>query len=151
MEEWTSTYQVHEIAALAAGSYTLTEVTAPDGYEETESITFNVINSRKIQSVVMKDSPFREVEVSKTDITGDKEIVGAILSIMDTEGNEIETWESTAEVHTVKLHSGEYILTERKPADGYVTAESIPFTVIRTSATDYDIQGIAMKDDVTKT
>jgi len=148
--EWTSTYEVHEIEALPAGTYVLTEVTAPDGYEETESITFTVINSRKIQKVVMKDAPFREVEISKTDITGDKELVGAHLTITDKDGNEIESWESTADVHTVKLHSGEYILTETKPADGYVTAESIPFTVIRTSATDYEVMGLVMKDDVTK-
>ena len=148
--EWTSTYEVHEIDALPAGIYTLTEVTAPEGYEETESVTFKVLNSRKIQTAVMEDAPYREVEVSKTDITGDKELAGAHLTITDKEGNEIESWVSTADVHTVKLHSGEYILTETKPADGYVTAESVPFTVIRTSAEDYDIQGVMMKDDVTK-
>ena len=58
MAEWTSTYDIHEIDALPAGTYVLTEVTAPDGYEVAESVTFEVINSRKIQTVVMKDSSY---------------------------------------------------------------------------------------------
>ena len=41
------------LQSLPAGIYVLTEVTAPEGYEETESITFRVINSRRIQKVEM--------------------------------------------------------------------------------------------------
>ena len=37
-------------------------------------------------------------------------------------------------------------MTETKPADGYVTAESIAFTVENTA----EIQKVEMKDDVTK-
>ncbi len=39
-----------------------------------------------------------------------------------------------------------YTMTETKPADGYVTAESITFTVENTA----EIQKQEMKDDVTK-
>ena len=39
-----------------------------------------------------------------------------------------------------------YMMTETKPADGYVTAESITFTVENTA----EIQKQEMKDDVTK-
>ena len=40
----------------------------------------------------------------------------------------------------------EYTMTETKPADGYVTAESITFTVENTA----EVQKHEMKDDVTK-
>ena len=40
----------------------------------------------------------------------------------------------------------EYTLVETKPADGYVTAESVKFTIKDTA----DVQKVEMKDDVTK-
>lgn len=39
---WTSDGTVHTCKDLPAGTYTLTEITAPDGYEKAESITFTL-------------------------------------------------------------------------------------------------------------
>ena len=38
-----------------------------------------------------------KVEVTKTDITGEKEVEGARLQIQDEEGNVVEEWTSTNE------------------------------------------------------
>lgn len=96
------------------------------------------------------DSPQRDIEISKTDITNGKEIPGARLQVIDSNGNTVQEWTSGNTPYTFKLPSGIYTLIERKPADGFVTAEDIVFTVTRRGEGDYDIQHVKMEDDVTK-
>ena len=57
VEEWTSTDKPHEIVGklIAGETYTLTEITAPNGYRVAESITFKVNRDGSVTSVVMKD------------------------------------------------------------------------------------------------
>ena len=66
VEEWTSTEESHFVK-LTYGEYTLTEITAPKGYELAESIKFTVGKDGKVTSdaagavennkVTMKDAP----------------------------------------------------------------------------------------------
>ena len=60
----------------------------------------------------------------------------------------MDEWTSGKEPHIIKeLTAGKkYTMTETLPADGYVTAESITFTVEDTG----EVQKVEMKDDVTK-
>lgn len=60
----------------------------------------------------------------------------------------VDEWTSTEEAHVIKelVVGKKYTLTETKPADGFVTAESIEFTIENTA----DVQKVEMKDDVTK-
>ena len=151
VEEWDSTTETHYIEKLPIGSYTLTEITAPNGYEVAETISFTVKDTGEIQHVEMFDSPYRTVEISKTDITNDEELPGAHLEIRDKDNNLVEEWVSTEESHKVDLPHGKYTLTERKPADGYVTAETISFEVLqRTEEGDVEVQHVKMEDDITK-
>lgn len=151
VEEWTSTTEPHYIEKLPIGTYTLTEVTAPDGYEVAETITFEIKDTGEIQHYEMFDSPYREVEISKTDITSGEELPGAKLEIRDKDDNVVDSWTSTAEPHMVSLPHGKYTLIETKPADGYVTAESISFEVLERNASgDVEVQHVEMEDDVTK-
>jgi hypothetical protein len=46
--EWTSDGSAHTCKNLIAGTYTLTEITAPDGYEKAESITFVIGKDGKL-------------------------------------------------------------------------------------------------------
>ena len=57
VEHWTSTDKPHYIEKLPAGEYTLTEITAPNGYEIAEDIPFTVLPTGEVQRVVMKDAP----------------------------------------------------------------------------------------------
>ena len=88
------------------------------------------------------------VEITKTSLTDGKELEGAKLEVTDEDGKVVDSWTSGKEAHIIKeLVAGKkYTLTETKPADGYVTAESITFTVEDSSKA----QKIEMKDDVTK-
>ena len=44
-----------------------------------------------------------KVKVSKTDLTGKKELEGAKLTILDSEGKVVETWTSTTEPHYIEM------------------------------------------------
>ena len=66
VEHWTSTDKPHYIEKLPAGDYTLTEITAPDGYEIAEDISFTVLPNGDVQRVVMKDAPIPEQPVQPT-------------------------------------------------------------------------------------
>lgn len=57
IEKWTSTDKPHYIKRLPVGKYTLTEITAPDGYKKTETVKFKVKETGKVQKVVMYDEP----------------------------------------------------------------------------------------------
>ena len=68
------------------------------------------------------------VEISKQDVAG-KEIAGAKLAILDTNGKEVTSWTSNTTSHKVTLSDGKYTLKETQAPEGYEIAESIPFEV----------------------
>ena len=153
VEEWTSTNETHYIEKLPIGKYTLTEITAPDGYETAETISFEIKDTGEIQHYEMFDSPYRPVEVSKKDITSKDELPGAKLEIRDADDKVVDSWTSTSEAHKVDLPHGKYTLIETKPADGFTTAESIQFEVLERNTKEdngVEVQHVEMEDDVTK-
>lgn len=58
--QWVSKDKPHYIEKLPAGEYTLTEITAPNGYQLAESIAFTVLPTGELQTVVMKDARIPE-------------------------------------------------------------------------------------------
>ena len=140
VEEWMSTDKPHRMN-LPAGEYILTEVAAPDRYSKAESINFTVTDSGEVQKVEMKDKLI-EVEVSKKDITNEKELPGAHLIIKDKDGKTVEEWTSTDIPHMVNLPAGDYTLTEVTAPKGYEVAETVPFKV----TDSMEIQHVQMYD-----
>ena len=127
VDSWTTTKEDHYISGLEEGkTYRLVEAEAPEGYVKAEDIFFTVSDEKKNESVIMKDS---KITASKTDITGTKEIKGAVLTVTDNDGRVIDTWTSDGNPHAISgLHEGwEYTLTETTAPKGYVKAESIKF------------------------
>ena len=135
------------------GTYYVKEMYAPDGFVTTnEEQEFTFAYAGGDQPVASYEFTFENepttVELTKTDLTNGKELPGAHLQLTDEEGNVVEEWISTKEPHVIKelVVGKSYTLTETKPADGYVTAESITFTVENTA----EVQKHIMEDDVTK-
>lgn len=58
--QWVSEDKPRYIEKLPAGDYTLTEITAPNGYQLAESIAFTVLPTGELQTVVMKDAHIPE-------------------------------------------------------------------------------------------
>ena len=132
IDSWTSTDTPHVITDLEDGTYTLTEVTAPDGYEKAESIEFTVTDGKvSVDTIVMYDAPEDTyVYISKQDITNNKELPGATLQIVK-DGTVIEEWVSTDTPHVIEnLADGTYTLVEITAPNGYKVAESITFEVV---------------------
>ena len=147
VDEWTSTEESHVIKELVVGKeYTMTETKPADGYVTAESITFKVENTAEIQKHEMKDD-VTKVEISKTDITGETEIPGAKLTILDKDDQVVESWTSTEEAHYIeKLPIGKYTLREEQAPKGYLLTADVTFEVKDTG----EIQKVAMKDDTAK-
>ena len=147
VDEWTSTEESHVIKELVVGKeYTMTETKPADGYVTAESITFTVENTAEVQKHDMKDD-VTKVEISKTDITGETEIPGAKLTILDKDDQVVESWTSTEEAHYIeKLPIGKYTLREEQAPKGYLLTFDVTFEVKDTG----EIQKVAMKDDTAK-
>lgn len=147
VDEWTSTEESHVIKELVVGKkYTMTETKPADGYVTAESITFTVENTAEVQKHEMKDD-VTKVEISKTDITGETEIPGAKLTILDKDDQVVESWTSTEEAHYIeKLPIGKYTLREEQAPKGYILTSDVSFEVKDTG----EIQKVAMKDDTAK-
>ena len=142
IDRWVSTDKPHYIEKLPAGDYTLTEVKAPDGYAFSESVPFTVLPTGEVQQLEMRDDVIK-VEISKADITTNKELPGAELIITNKDGKVVERWTSNDKPHYIeKLPAGEYTLTEITAPNGYEIAEDIFFTVLPTG----EIQRVVMKD-----
>ena len=142
IDRWVSSDKPHYIEKLPAGDYTLTEVKAPDGYAIAETVPFTVLPTGEVQQFEMRDDVIK-VEISKVDITTNKELPGAELIITNKDGKEIERWVSTDKPHYIeKLPAGDYTLTEITAPDGYEIAEDISFTVLPTG----EVQRVVMKD-----
>lgn len=141
----------HYISGLEVNkSYTLTEEIAPEGYVKAESIEFFVENDFTDQSVEMKDD-FTKLEITKEDVTNGKKVIGATLTLLDEEGNAVDTWVTGEEDYYVeRIPLGTYTLREEIPADGFVTAEEITFTLVDDGSGKFTVVKQKMKDDVTK-
>ena len=136
IDEWVSTNEAHELKNLPEGTYTLEETIAPKGYVlSTEKITFKVTRDGKTSTVTMYNKPEEVKEnvvvITKKDITNDKELPGATLTIKDAKGNIIDKWVSGNESHIIKgLAAGTYTLEEISAPKGYVlNKEVITFEV----------------------
>lgn len=148
--EWTTTTEPYVLSdELVVGeTYTYHEIKAPDGYKLADDVTFTFDGTKDL-SVSMMDLK-TETYITKTDITGSNEIEGATLTVAEADNlsTPIDEWVSQKEPHIIKglLYGKEYVLTEKIPAAGYVTANSITFSL----NDDGSVTEVTMKDEVTK-
>lgn len=137
------------VTNLPMGCYHLKELTTIDGavLDETEhKVVFEQEDTVTKEYIVELDieNKTTAIEISKTDITGEKELVGAKLTVTDKNNEIIDSWISTEKSHKIeglKLENS-YILTEEIAPDTFVKATSIEFTVKNTT----DIQKVVMID-----
>lgn len=137
------------IEKLPMGSYELEEISTLDGlvldttkheivFKQEDTTTKVYTKKEKL----VNDTT--SVEFSKTDITGDKELKGATLTVTDSEGNVIDKWISGEKTHKIEgLKVGKtYVLKEEIQVDSYVKATDIKFEVKNTN----EVQKVTMID-----
>jgi len=126
--------------------YTIEEVKGSDksvsydSHVETITVTLTDDGKGKITATpdktsadVLFENGTYSVHVQKTDVATGKELEGATIQIIDSEGNVVESWTSTKEAHEVKgLKTGEtYTLKETVAPDGYTITSETTFTIGR--------------------
>ena len=173
VESWTSgeakadrnedgSAKAHKVK-LTAGTYTLTEESAPEGYKTAESITFTVgvngkvtVNGKEVDKVIMTDEPI-SVSIKKTDIVDGKELAGAKLQILDRDKNvatnikgEKLEWISGTEAKVIEgLKAGEtYYLHEETAPTGYTIASDTTFTLKTDGTIDTEKTTTVVKDGI---
>ena len=133
IDKWVSTDKPHYVENLDAGKYTLTEISAPDGYKlSEETVEFVLEANNKVTEVVMYNvkEEYYKVKISKQDISTKAELPGATLVLKNSKGEEIERWVSGSEPHYLELKKGEYTLIEIQAPSGYdLSYEVIKFSV----------------------
>ena len=137
---------------LPFGTYYIKELTAPDGFvssdeqiEVTPKYQGQEVKTVKLETVFNNEPT--TTEFTKSDITTGVELDGATLTVLDSDGKEVEKWTSVkGKAHVIKrLHVGKtYTLREEFAPYGYLQAEEVKFTVSDTA----DVQKVEMKDAV---
>ena len=152
----------NENKTLNSGDYYLKEESVPGGYYLDSTLLPVHLEYKDNKTAVIKvnvnhKNKQTEVQMDKTAVAGSEEIDGCHLQISDEEGNVILQWTSgnntdvkvnqdlgyqnlltafTQDKHrTLRglYQHKTYILTETRPADGYVTADSIAFQLQESS------------------
>lgn len=135
------------------GEWIVKEVVAHTGYVvDATQHHIHISDDGVVINIIMTD---KQVQISKTDITGEKEVVGAELTITDESGNVVDSWTSTDTVHYANglVEGQKYTLTEKTAPLGYAVATSVEFVVstdkVTQQVTMVDKQVLISKTDVT--
>ncbi|MBC1250586.1 LPXTG cell wall anchor domain-containing protein [Listeria welshimeri] len=120
--------------ALYLGEYQLVETNLPDEYKELQPVPFTLNYQDDQTEIVWANVNVKnilkkgEAEISKKEVSGDKELPGATLNV---KGKDVDlTWISGTKAKKFTLPEGEYTLTEKIPNTGYqLNTSSVKFTV----------------------
>lgn len=133
IDTWISGDEPHEIEGvlIPGETYILIERSPAPGYSYAEQITFTINEDGTVEQVVMVDRP-TYVTVEKRDGSTGLPVKGALLQIVDEQGQVWDSWESDGDCHEVaaKLCAGQlYQLHEEKAPAGYQGRDDLAFVV----------------------
>lgn len=140
---------VIETDHLAEGEWRLRETAAPKGYlvdptVRNLTVTADGLINGDADHTVAVENDYTKVQISKRDITNEAEVPGAKLSILDSDGNVVESWTSGEEPHRIdRLEPGDYTLVEEMTPNRYDKATEVPFTVLPSG----ELQTVVMYDE----
>ena len=176
VKEWTTDGTQPEVE-LENGSYTLTEVSAPDKYQIAPAISFEVkdgkvtvngteINGNKLVMVDQSEETHTtqnthttqktKVSFSKKALTENgEELSGANLKLTKQDGTVVKEWTTDGTQPEVELENGSYTLTEVSAPDKYQIAPAISFEVkdgkVTVNGTEINGNKLVMVDQLEET
>lgn len=130
---WTTTKNPKEFTDISTGYYTLVETETPEGYETADKALIYVRYDDEAYNYTMvnvKEGEVKPVKISKKDITGANEVLGATLIVKNASGKEVANWVSGVNPKQLILEAGKYTLIEKYAPAGYkLTSTTIYFKV----------------------
>lgn len=118
---------------MAIGTYYIQEAKQVDGYAVNDHIyKVEITTNGEVIAVEIDNKP-TEMEFSKVDTTGNRELVGAKIQILDRKTDEIiDEWISGNESHYIfyLVEGKEYIMREIYAPDHYILADDIVFVAM---------------------
>lgn len=112
IEKWVSEETPHKIKGLQPGVlYTLTERTAPYGYIQAESITFQIKDSGEVSQIKMEDAHAKgRIRIKKVDADTKEALAGAVYELRNMNGKilEILTTDKNGEAESNFYEIGSY-------------------------------------------
>lgn len=123
-------------ASTNSGNYYAVEVSAPAGYYlDSEPMPVTFVYDGQAEMILdntCANTP-TEMWVSKRQLTGNEELPGAVLRIVDERDQTVQEWVSGTEPQRITgLHKDEvYTLVEQTAPNGFTIAESIRFKLVQ--------------------
>lgn len=135
------------------------ETKVPEGYLLDSNVYPADVENGKDAEMTVYDVPEKdgqekkptETYIKKVDAVTGELLEGAVLQVLDQEGNLAEEWTSTKEAHVIYgLPEGEYILHEKMAPyqEGYVSASDITFQVSEEGAAEVEMKNGYSKMDI---
>ena len=136
---------------LPLGKYLINELQAPVGYVLSDEVieveaAYQGQDVDTVEISAVYENKPTKVAISKADATTGVELDGAKLTLLDTDGREIDSWTSVAgEPHIIEglAIGATYTLREDIAPYGYLISSTVKFTVGDTA----EIQKVVMKDE----
>lgn len=136
--DFTSETTPTVIEKLEVGQYTVRELEAPNGYQlNSDSVSFEVTDNTSNLQVTMQNTKNR-ISIAKVDADTKTYLAGAVLRLVNEDGDQVEQWTSTNDVHVITgLERGVYYLEEVSAPTGYVrNTERIEIRITRNTTTE---------------
>lgn len=125
---WTSTTLGHVIKNLPNGTYTIEEVSAPNGYELSEEVVKFTINDNNREQKIKfyNEAKERVVNIIKIDQSTGNPLAGAVIVVKDAEGKEVARFTSTTDPYVLtSLKDGRYTVEEISAPSGYQKSNEV--------------------------
>lgn len=152
LDQWVSEDTAHIMKKLPEGTYILSEISAPEGFEVAEDMEFKVVDTRDVQEVILSDIPLGStISFTKVDAADNRPLAGAEFTVFrngekvatmvtDAEGNATSEILPIAQV-TNGVFEGfiQYTVIETKAPEGYFQSGEEHVVTITEGNTDYDL------------
>ena len=133
LTSWVSTNNYHVIRNLNAGTYTVEETQAPQGYIlNKQPVKFIIDEQNREITIKIENKPrISVVNILKIDKSTGKPLPGAVLVVKDASGKEIAKFTSTTTPYVLtNLANGKYSVEEVSAPTGYMfNNERIEFEI----------------------